>query len=283
MPYYDGLMAGQHDALVESFADGPVVHDPIRGRVKGVRAFESFVTERSAWLAQRNVSVDDVDHMITSPRGFEEVVLHLDGEIARVDVPVAIVAVHRSDDCSRNCGSITANWLIESAKPLKKRPQPLRVFRVSRWSARLQSDRHARGRSCPPRMLRRADRRQARESSPHKCAASLGRSTPVSGKGTGPPTRHARASRPPTVPQHRDTAAQPPALRHSEALARGNRVTHTPAFPHCVTALGALARARSAQGRSAAVAEAASASSPLQATMWLCDAVFPWCGRRGLG
>jgi SnoaL-like domain len=31
------------------------------------------------------------------PRGFEEVVIHLDGEDARVDVPVAIVADRRSD------------------------------------------------------------------------------------------------------------------------------------------------------------------------------------------
>jgi hypothetical protein len=32
---------------------------------------------RRAWLAQRNVSVEDVDYVITARRGFEEVVLHL--------------------------------------------------------------------------------------------------------------------------------------------------------------------------------------------------------------
>jgi hypothetical protein len=97
VPYYDGLMSGEHDALVKSFAGQPVLHDPMRGRVKGVRAFEGFVTERSAWLAQRNMSVDDVAHAITKSRGFEEVVLHLDGDTGRVEVPVAIVADHRSD------------------------------------------------------------------------------------------------------------------------------------------------------------------------------------------
>jgi hypothetical protein len=28
VPYYDGLMAGEHDALVSSFAGEPVLHDP---------------------------------------------------------------------------------------------------------------------------------------------------------------------------------------------------------------------------------------------------------------
>jgi hypothetical protein len=97
VPYYDGLMAGEHDALVKSFAGEPELHDPVRGRVKGVRAFEAFITERNAWLAQRNVSVEDVCYVITEERGFEEVVLHLDGETGRVGVPVAIVADHQSD------------------------------------------------------------------------------------------------------------------------------------------------------------------------------------------
>ena len=51
----------------------------------------------SAWLAQRNVSVEDVEHVVTERRGFEEVVLHLDGETGRVDLPVAIVADRQPD------------------------------------------------------------------------------------------------------------------------------------------------------------------------------------------
>jgi hypothetical protein len=60
--------------------------------VIGVRAFEAYVTELGAWLAHHNMSFDPVEHVFMEPRGFEEVVLHLDGEDARVDVPVAIVA-----------------------------------------------------------------------------------------------------------------------------------------------------------------------------------------------
>jgi hypothetical protein len=97
VPYYDGLMAGEHDALIRSFAGEPVLHDPLHGRVKGVQAFESYVTELNAWLAERSMSFEPVDDVITQTRGFEEVVLHLDGETGRVDVPVAIVADHQSD------------------------------------------------------------------------------------------------------------------------------------------------------------------------------------------
>ena len=51
VPYFDGLMAGEPDALVESFAAEPELHDPVRGRVKGTRAFEMFVTEMNAWIS----------------------------------------------------------------------------------------------------------------------------------------------------------------------------------------------------------------------------------------
>lgn len=45
VPYFDGLMAGEPDALVGSFAAEPELHDPVRGRVKGTCAFGAFVTE----------------------------------------------------------------------------------------------------------------------------------------------------------------------------------------------------------------------------------------------
>ena len=97
VPYFDGLLAGEPDALVESFAGEPELHHPVRGRIKGSRAFETYLTETKAWLRQRNVSVEDVEHVTTERRGFEEVVLHLDGEAGRVDLPVAIVADREPD------------------------------------------------------------------------------------------------------------------------------------------------------------------------------------------
>jgi hypothetical protein len=38
VPYSDGLVAGEPDALVRSFAGASALYDPARGRVKGVTA-----------------------------------------------------------------------------------------------------------------------------------------------------------------------------------------------------------------------------------------------------
>ncbi len=97
VPYFDGLLAGDPDPLVESFVGEPEVYDPVRGRIRGEAAFRGFVAETSAWLRQHHASVDDVEHVILERRGFEEVVLHLDPDRGGVDVPVAVVADRRPD------------------------------------------------------------------------------------------------------------------------------------------------------------------------------------------
>jgi hypothetical protein len=94
VPFFDGLIAGETDALVGSFAGEPEVHHPVRGRIKGVKAFTAFVAEMSAWFAERNVEVEDVERVVLSARGFEEVLLRVDGDGGRVEVPFALVADH---------------------------------------------------------------------------------------------------------------------------------------------------------------------------------------------
>src|SRR3954447_8667001 len=98
VPYFDGLMAGELDALVESFAGEPELHHPVRGRIKGRRAFAAHVDEINAWIGERNVAVEDVARVVMERSGFEEVVLHLDGGDGRVELPVAIVADHHRPD-----------------------------------------------------------------------------------------------------------------------------------------------------------------------------------------
>ena len=97
VPFFDGLVAGELDALVGSFAGEPVMHHPVRGRIRGAQAFERYVIETNMWLRQRNISVEDVERVVAQPRGFEEVVLHLNGENGRIDLPVAIVAEKQPD------------------------------------------------------------------------------------------------------------------------------------------------------------------------------------------
>jgi hypothetical protein len=110
VPYFDGLMSGEIDALVNSFAVTPELYDPVRGRVKGTRAFEAFVSETSAWLRERNVSVEEVEHVITDRHGFEEVILHFDARDERVDLPVAVVADRGSDDRIEELRIYFSNW-----------------------------------------------------------------------------------------------------------------------------------------------------------------------------
>jgi hypothetical protein len=98
VPFFDGLMTGEIDALLESFAGVPEVHHPVRGRIKGETAFRRFVTDTTSWLAERSVEVEHVNFLITEPRRVEEVVLHLDGDGGRVGLPFALACDHEEED-----------------------------------------------------------------------------------------------------------------------------------------------------------------------------------------
>jgi hypothetical protein len=97
VPYFAGVRSGETEALVQSFAGEPELHHPIRGRVKGRRAFERFVAETNAWLTARNAVGSDVDRIITPRRGVEETVLTLDGDGSRTELPIAIAADRDQD------------------------------------------------------------------------------------------------------------------------------------------------------------------------------------------
>src|SRR4051794_33991416 len=97
VPYFDGLLSAEPDALLESFAGEAEIHDPVRGRIKGAQPVKAFLADTREWLARRNASVEDIDHVVLERRGFEEVVVQLDGETGRVDLPFAIVADREPD------------------------------------------------------------------------------------------------------------------------------------------------------------------------------------------
>jgi len=91
--YYEGILAGQPNALVRSFAGQPRVNDPRAGHVEGVRELRDFVSGTADWLRERDAIVENVALTLTETRTVEEVVLHLLDEegAARVELPVAIV------------------------------------------------------------------------------------------------------------------------------------------------------------------------------------------------
>jgi hypothetical protein len=97
VPYFAGVTSGETDALVASFAGEPELHHPFRGRVKGRRAFERFVTDTNAWLTATNAVVGPIERLITPRRGIEETVLTLDGDHGRAELPIAIAADRDED------------------------------------------------------------------------------------------------------------------------------------------------------------------------------------------
>jgi hypothetical protein len=92
VPFFDGLLTDEMDALVGSFYEEPELFDPVRGRVRGVRAFEAFVVDMRDWLSRHHASIEDVERVVGDDHGFAEVVLHLD---SGVGIPVAIVNERR--------------------------------------------------------------------------------------------------------------------------------------------------------------------------------------------
>jgi hypothetical protein len=96
--YYEGILAGEPDALVRSFAGQPRVNDPRVGHVEGVREFRAFISGTAEWLHGRDAVVENVALTRTPTRTVEEVVLHLlkDGG-ARVELPVAVVTDRNPD------------------------------------------------------------------------------------------------------------------------------------------------------------------------------------------
>ena len=134
VPFFEGLLAGEFDALVGSFAGEPELHHPVRGRIRGAQAFKAYVTDTSAWFSERNISIEEVERVAAGRHGFGEAVLHLDGETERVGLPVAIVADKRSDGLIDELRVYYSSWPLTgrhaNRPPLLQPAQELRASDV---------------------------------------------------------------------------------------------------------------------------------------------------------
>ena len=98
VPYYEGIMAEEPEALIRSFAGEPRVNDPRVGHVESRREFRSFVMGTAAWLRERDAAVENVALLLTATRTVEEVVLRLLADNGgRVALPVAVVSDRNPD------------------------------------------------------------------------------------------------------------------------------------------------------------------------------------------
>jgi hypothetical protein len=107
------------DALIGSFAGEPELHHPVRGRIKGVRAFERFVAETTAWFADRRVTVEDVDIVRPPSRGVEEVVLQLDSDDGRIELPVAIAGERDERDRMFEMRIYFSSWALNGSHAVR--------------------------------------------------------------------------------------------------------------------------------------------------------------------
>jgi hypothetical protein len=100
VPYFEGILADEPDALVRSFAARqPVLDDPRVGYVEGTRELRAFAAGTADWLRERDAVVENVALTRTPTRTVEEVVLNLlaAGDGGRVELPVAIVSDRNPD------------------------------------------------------------------------------------------------------------------------------------------------------------------------------------------
>jgi hypothetical protein len=78
IPYYEGILSDEPEALVGSFAARqPVLDDPRVGRVECARELRAFASGTADWLRERDAVVENVALTRTPTRTVEEVVLNL--------------------------------------------------------------------------------------------------------------------------------------------------------------------------------------------------------------
>jgi hypothetical protein len=90
--FYDDLLAGNVDSLLNLFNGEPDLNTPLRGEVKGYAAFERFVTEEQAWLSERKARPEFVNAIISDERIVLELIVYLTLEGEEIDLPIAIAA-----------------------------------------------------------------------------------------------------------------------------------------------------------------------------------------------
>jgi hypothetical protein len=140
VPYYEGIMANQPEALIRSFAGQPRVNDPRVGHVEGKRELRAFVSGTADWLRGRDAVVENVALTRTQSRTVEEVVLHLlSDEGARVELPMAIVTDRNpepghpnrgSRSCQSCVGSTPLRLLVPIPRPLPRAPRRCRGEKI---------------------------------------------------------------------------------------------------------------------------------------------------------
>jgi len=125
VPFYEGIMAEEHEALVRSFAGEPLVHDPRVGHVEGARGLRAYVSGTVAWLRERDAVVENVALTLTPNRTVEEVVLYLIEAGRRVELPVAVVTDRNPDRTIKTIRVYHSMWPLTGGHRVREPLLPL--------------------------------------------------------------------------------------------------------------------------------------------------------------
>ncbi len=125
VPFYEGIMAEEPDALVRSFAGEPLVHDPRVGHVEGARGLRAYVSGTVAWLRERDAVVENVALTLTPNRTVEEVVLYLIEAGRRVQLPVAVVTDRNPDRTIKTIRVYHSTWPLTGGHRVREPLLPL--------------------------------------------------------------------------------------------------------------------------------------------------------------
>ena len=121
VPYYEGILADEPDALIRSFAGEPRVNDPRVGYVEGARELRAFVSGTTDWLRERDAVVENVALTRTPTRTVEEVVLHLLSDAGeRVELPVAVVSDRNPDRTLKTIRVYHSMWPLTGGHRLRE-------------------------------------------------------------------------------------------------------------------------------------------------------------------
>lgn len=112
VPYFEGFLTGEIDALMQNFAGEPEVHYPVRGRVRGAQAFAAYAMATRAWLEEREASIEQLGIVSSERRSAGEAILRVSGEDGPVDLPVAVVNDKRSDGTMEEVRVYYSGWQL---------------------------------------------------------------------------------------------------------------------------------------------------------------------------
>lgn len=92
------LLGGDRPSLLAAFAGDPQVDDPMGGRVVGDEAFDRFLEQRRAWLAERSANVESLRVTQDERHTVFEAVLHLRLPDTTIALPIAVVGDRAPDN-----------------------------------------------------------------------------------------------------------------------------------------------------------------------------------------